>query len=104
MSKKERFAGSFTEGAIYVKRGKVKKAEGDLVQYFGQIDDRDDTIYAIYRKRYTDDLIYQEQWNQSTSSWNFTTRLMRLITGGDCTLSEITEADAMKAFPVAFPA
>ncbi len=103
MSKVERFAGSFTEGATYVKRGKVKKAEGDLVQYFGQVD-MDNAIYAIYRKRYTDDLIYQEQWNQSTSSWNFTTRLMGLITGGDCTLTEIQEADAMKAFPVAFPA
>lgn len=71
------------------------------IKYFGQID-MDETIYALYRKRYTSDLIYQEQWNQSTISWNFTTGLMRLITGGDCSLSEIQEADAMKAFPMAF--
>ena len=71
-------------------------------KYFGQIDDRDDTMYALYRKRYTADLIYQEQWNQITRSWNFTTRLMRLITGGDCTLSEITFKLAKSSFPEAF--
>jgi hypothetical protein len=70
-------------------------------KYFGQID-MDDTIYAIYRKRYTVDIIYQEQWNQSTSSWNFTTRLMRLVTGGDCTLAEITFELAKSSFPEAF--
>ena len=70
-------------------------------KYFGQID-TDNTIYAIYRKRYTEELIYQEQWNQSTSSWNFTTGLMRLITGGDCTLSEITFELAKSSFPEAF--
>lgn len=81
----------------------IEGKRGDLqsTQYFGQTD-MGHTVYAIFRKRYTDDLIYQEQWNQSTRSWKFTTRLMRLITGGDCTLSAITEADAMKAFPLAF--
>lgn len=103
MTKAERFAGSITEGATYVKQDKVKKAEGEIVQYFGQVE-MDDSIYAIYRKRYVDDMIYQELWNPSTSSWDFTTRLMRLLSGGDCTLTEIKEADAMKAFPVAFPA
>ena len=70
-------------------------------KYFGQID-MDDTVYALYRKRYTDDLIYQEQWNSRTSSWVFTTRLMRLITGGDCTVTEITRELAKSSFPKAF--
>ena len=71
-------------------------------KYFGQIDDMDETIYALYRKRYTDDLIYQEQWNQSTRSWKPTIYLMRLITGGDCTITEITHELAESSFPEAF--
>ena len=105
MSKVERFAGSITEGAKFLQRGKtaILKMEGDMTQYFGQTD-MGEKVFAIYRKRYVDDLIYQEQWNPATSSWDLTTSLMRLLTGGDCTLSEIREADAMKAFPTAFPA
>ncbi len=81
----------------------ILKMEGDMTQYFGQTD-MGKKVFAIYRKRYVDDVIYQEQWNPATSSWDLTTSLMRLLTGGDCTLSEIREADAMKAFPTAFPA
>jgi hypothetical protein len=103
MTKAERFAGSITQGATYVKRGKVNKAEGDMITYFGQTD-MGKTIFALYRKRPADGITYQEHWNPSTSSWDTTTSLMRLLTGGDCTLTEIREEDAMKAFPVAFPA
>jgi len=85
-----------------VETDKMQK-EGDMIRYFGQTD-MGKTIFAIYRKRYVDDLVYQEIWNTTTSSWDISTSLMRLITGGDCTLSEIQEEDAMKAFPVAFPA
>ena len=74
-----------------------------MTTYFGQTD-MGKTIFAIYRKRPVDGLNYQEQWNPSTSSWDITTSLMRLLTGGDCTLSEIQEEDAMLAFPSAFPA
>ena len=70
-------------------------------KYFGQTD-MGKTIFAIYRKRHVDDLIYQEIWNTATSSWDITTSLMRLITGGDCTITEITLELAKSSFPEAF--
>ena len=73
----------------------------DETRYFGQTD-MGKTIFAIYRKRHVDDLIYQEIWNTATSSWDITTSLMRLITGGDCTLTEITIELAKSSFPEAF--
>ena len=91
------------QGKTINKQTVILKMEGDMTRYFGQTD-MGKTIFAIYRKRYVDDLVYQEIWNTTTSSWDISTSLMRLITGGDCTLSEIQEEDAMKAFPVAFPA
>ena len=69
--------------------------------YFGQTD-MGVKIFALYRKRRVDDLIYQEIWNTATSSWDITTSLMRLITGGDCTLTEITSELAKSSFPEAF--
>ena len=80
------------------KPGKVINAE---TKYFGQTD-MDDTIYALYRKRYTADLIYQERWMPGTRSWKPTIYLMRLITGGDCTITEITHELAKSSFPEAF--
>ena len=71
------------------------------VTYFGQTD-MGVKIFALYRKRRVDDLIYQEIWNTATSSWDITTSLMRLITGGDCTLTEITSELAKSSFPEAF--
>lgn len=71
-------------------------------KYFGQIEVMDDTIYALYRKRYTADLIYQERWMPGTRSWKTTIYLMRLITGGDCTVTEITHEQAKCSFPEAF--
>ena len=71
------------------------------VTYFGQTD-MGVKIFALYRKRRVDDLIYQEIWNTATSSWDITTSLMRLITGGDCTITEITLELAKSSFPEAF--
>ena len=71
------------------------------VTYFGQTD-MGVKIFALYRKRRVDDLIYQEIWNTATSSWDITTSLMRLITGGDCTITEITLELAKSSFPDAF--
>jgi len=34
--------------------------EGGMIQYFGQTH-MGEQVYAIYRKRYTDELTYQEQ-------------------------------------------
>jgi len=59
-------------------------------------------IFAIYRKRLSDGIIYQEQWISTTNSWEITTYLMRLLTGGDCTITEITLELAKSSFPEAF--
>ena len=70
-------------------------------KYFGQTD-MGVRIFAIYRKRLSDGIIYQEQWISTTNSWEITTYLMRLLTGGDCTLTEITLELAKSSFPEAF--
>ena len=70
-------------------------------KYFGQTD-MGVRIFAIYRKRLADGIIYQEQWISTTNSWEITTYLMRLLTGGDCTITEITLELAKSSFPEAF--
>jgi len=70
-------------------------------KYFGQTD-MGVRVFAIYRIRPADGITYQEQWMPSTSSWETTTYLMRLITGGDCTITEITLELAQSSFPEAF--
>jgi hypothetical protein len=72
-------------------------------RYFAQAD-MDNNMYALYRYKYENDLIIEEEWNPNTSSWGMTSNLTRLFVGGDCTLMEIQEETAMKAFPVAFAA
>jgi hypothetical protein len=71
------------------------------VTYFGQTD-MGVKIFALYRKRLADGIVYQEQWMASSSSWEVTTYLIRLISGGDCTLTEITIELAKSSFPEAF--
>lgn len=73
----------------------------DETKYFGQTD-MGTKIFALYRKRPADGLIYQERWMPGTSSWEVTTYLMRLITGGDSTITEITLELAKSSFPEAF--
>ena len=70
-------------------------------KYFGQTD-TGVRVFAIYRKRPADGLLYQERWRPGTSSWEVTTYLMRLITGGDCTITEISLELAQSSFPEAF--
>ena len=70
-------------------------------KYFGQTD-MGVRVVAIYRKRPADGIVYQEQWMPGTSSWEVTTYLMRLIIGGDCTITEITLELAKSSFPEAF--
>ena len=70
-------------------------------KYFGQTD-MGARIFAIYRKRLADGIIYQEQWISTTNSWEINTYLMRLLTGGDCTITEITLELAKSSFPEAF--
>jgi len=73
----------------------------DETKYFGQTD-MGTKIFALYRKRPADGIIYQERWMPGTSSWEVTTYLMRLITGGDSTITEITLELAKSSFPEAF--
>jgi hypothetical protein len=73
----------------------------DEIKYFGQTD-IDTKIFALYRKRPADGLFYQEQWMPDTRSWEVTTYLMRLITGGDASITEITLETAKTFFPEAF--
>jgi ribulose bisphosphate carboxylase small subunit len=70
-------------------------------KYFGQTD-MGMRIYSLYRKRYEDGIVYQEQWRPNTNSWELTTYLMRLLTGGDATISEITLEKARSSYPEAF--
>ena len=70
-------------------------------KYFGQTD-MGVKIFALYRKRFARGIVYQEQWMPGTSSWEVTTYLMRLIIGGDCTITEITLELAKSSFPEAF--
>ena len=72
-------------------------------RYFAQAE-VDNTIYALFRYKYENDLIFEEEWNPNTRVWEMTSNLTRLFVGGDCTLMEIQEETAMKAFPVAFAA
>jgi hypothetical protein len=70
-------------------------------KYFGQTD-MGIKIFALYRKRPADGIVYHEQWMPGTNSWEVTTYLMRLISGGDCTVTEITNELAKSSFPKAF--
>jgi len=70
-------------------------------KYFGQ-SDMGVRIYSLYRKRYADGIVYQEQWRPHTNSWELTTYLMRLLTGGDATITEITLEMARSSYPEAF--
>ena len=69
--------------------------------YFGQTD-MGVRLFALYRKRHADGIVYQEQWRPHTNSWELTTYLMRLITGGDATITEITLEMARSSYPEAF--
>ena len=70
-------------------------------KYFGQTD-VGVRVFANYRMRPADGITYQEQWMPTTSSWDTSTGLMRLLTGGDATLTEITFELAKSSFPEAF--
>ena len=35
--------------------------------------------------------MYEEHWNSFTKTWDHTSQLTRLLTGGDCTVMEISQ-------------
>lgn len=62
------------------------------MRYFCQVD-VDNYTYpdSLYRYREEAELIHEEHWCPQTETWDQTTYLTRLLTGGDCTLAEISE-------------
>ena len=53
---------------------------------------------SLFRYRNEADSHFEEQWDRRSGKWEPTTLLTKLLTGGDCTLIEITEqtADSMR--------
>jgi len=72
-----------------------------MIRYFGQ-SGLDGIIWAIYRYMFGDGWLLEEAFSQSKTMWEQTSYLTKMFTGGEATLSEITEEDAKKAFPLAF--
>lgn len=46
---------------------------------------------SLYRYREEAEQIYEELWCPTTNTWDQTSYLTRLLTGGDCTLTEVAE-------------
>jgi len=74
---------------------------GKLIRYFG-LTTIDGSIYGIYRYVFENDGLIEEVFNQNKMQWDETSHLTKMFLGGECTLGEITEEDAKKAFPLAF--
>lgn len=71
------------------------------MRFFCQVDANNKPYFdALFRYREEGALIYEEQWNSTNNNWESTSYLTRLLTGGDCTLTEVTEESAKNlAFP-----
>lgn len=62
------------------------------VRFFSQFDVYDQPYPdALFRYREEGDLMYEEHWNSFTKTWDHTSHLTRLLTGGDCTVMEISQ-------------
>ena len=62
------------------------------MRFFCQVDINNQPYSnSLFRYREEADLIYEEYWNPATNTWNETSYLTRLLTGGDCTLIQVTE-------------
>lgn len=66
----------------------------DINQYFDP--------NQLWRWRNEDEGLYEEVWNSKTKSWQPTTYLTRMITGGDTGLSDMKIEQAMILVPEAF--
>ena len=51
---------------------------------------------SLYRFRDEKDRICEEYWNSKIGTWEPTSYLTKLLTGGDCTLMQISEELANK--------
>ena len=62
------------------------------VRFFSQFDVNNQPYpNSLFRYRGEGDLLYEEHWNSFTKTWEATSQLTRLLTGGDCTVMEITQ-------------
>jgi hypothetical protein len=68
-----------------------------LIRYFAQTD-VDGTIFRLHRLRYEQDGLYPEVWQVKSQKWVWSTTVIGLWVGGDCTLQEI---DMDRAFELA---
>jgi hypothetical protein len=73
------------------------------VQYYGVVDIDDFFRPGIlWRYRNEAGQHFQEHWSPTSSSWELTSHLLRMIIGGECSLSDMTEDQARKVEPRAF--
>lgn len=73
------------------------------VQYYGTVDTDDFFRPGIlWRYRNEAGLHFQEHWSPTSGSWELTSYLLRMIIGGECSLSDMTEDQARKVAPRAF--
>jgi hypothetical protein len=73
------------------------------VQYYGSIDiDGRFQTGLLWRYRNEADLIFQEHWSSASKSWESTDYLLKMIIGGECSLADMTEAEARRVEPRAF--
>jgi hypothetical protein len=49
---------------------------------------------SLFRYREEGAIIHEERWNSTNKKWEQTSYLTRLLTGGDCTLIEISAESA----------
>jgi len=65
------------------------------MRYFSLVDmDNNSFPDALFRYREENELIFEEHWDAKTKTWESTNYLTRLLVGGDCTVSQITEESA----------
>ena len=73
------------------------------VQYYGTVDTDDFFRPGIlWRYRNEAGLHFQEHWSPTSGNWELTSYLLRMIIGGECSLSDMTEDQARKVAPRAF--
>jgi hypothetical protein len=59
----------------------------------------DGTIFRLHRLRYEKDGLYPEVWQLKSQKWLWSTTVIGLWVGGDCTLEEIDEIKAVEFSP-----
>ncbi len=62
------------------------------MRFFCQVDVNNQPYSnSLYRYREEADLIHEEHWSSINKTWDRTNYLTKLLTGGDCTLTEVSE-------------